>query len=524
MSPLKPRARGRRVAVAVAAMCMSAVVSPAVAQNADPQRVQQLQREQRLRELDQFDLDRRIKANELVPVDQRTLIDYGAFLSINYLTVKEGDGETRGQRIYEAVGYARVNVDGVHEGFVRGRYAYFDFFSENDSFDGRGSRENDDKLDRAYYRLDLGRYMQAYQGKNPDSGLAIQGGRDLVYWANGLVLGSRLDGFVIDAYTRELSVQAIVGVTPEKTVDFDPSRPDYDTDTRRAFFGALFTYDLGKHQPFAYALVQRDWNDNAAVNQNLGVTSDFDPDTGAVIPGSEQEILTRFGYDSQYFGIGSNGVLSDRFLYAVEAVYQAGSARPTNVRPDGASIVLAGDGRQKRESIQAAAVNARLEYLLLDDRNTRLSFEQTIATGDRDRIASSSDTVFGNSPGTKDRAFNAFGLINSGLAFSPNLSNLSITRFGIATNPIPNSELTRRLQVGIDFFVFAKLQQGAVIDEPTGDDGHFLGVETDLYLNWQVTSDLTVVIRYGYFFPSDQFPSGNDGDRQFVFAGVTYAF
>jgi hypothetical protein len=501
---------------------VASAVSITSAQDGDPQRLQQLQREQRLREMDQFDLDTRIKANEMVPVDQRLYVDAGGFLSLNYLFVEDGDGKTRGGRIYEAVAYARANLDGVQEAFIRTRYAYFNYFSESDSFDGRGSGWNPDKLDRAYYRFDVGRYMQAYEGKNPEGGLAIQAGRDLVYWANGLTLGARLDGFIIDGSYGNLGVQGIAGVTPNSTVDFDASRPDYDSDTRRGFFGVLFTYDIGQHQPFFYALVQRDWNDNDPVDQNLGFTADFDPDTGAVIPGSEQPILSRFGYNSQYFGFGSSGALSERLLYSVEAVYQTGSARPTNVRPEGASIALAGDGNQHEEMIQAGAFNGRIEYLFLDTRQTRLSFEQTLASGDGDRISTSTDTIFGNQPGTRDHAFNGFGLINSGLAFSPNLANLSITRVGIVTNPIPHGA-GRRLQIGLDVLVYAKLRSNAVIDEPTDDD-NYLGIEPDLLLTWQITSDLTLVARYGYFIPSNAFPDGDDENRQFFFAGVTYAF
>lgn len=507
-----------------AALGVACLLLPASAFAQEADRTRQLQQLERQRELDQFNLDRRLRANEQVPVGQRALVDLGGFVSFNYLTVRDGDGENRGARIYEAVGYGRFNLDGVHEGFFRGRYTYFEFNSENDSFDGRGSRENDDKIDRLFYRFDFARALQAYEGRTSDSGLAIQGGRDLVYWANGLTLGQRLDGILIDAYAGRWSMQLVAGVTPEHTVDIDASRPDYDTDTRRGFYGAIFTFDARQHQPFAYVLIQRDYNDSGPFNQNLGTVSDFDPDTFLPIPGSERPITTRFGYDSEYWGFGSSGNLSDRLLYSVEAVYQSGSARPTNVRPEGAAIVLADDGRQKKERISAGAVNARFEYLVLDERQTRFSFEQTLASGDRNRIASTSDTVFGNVPGSKDNAFNGFGLINTGLAFAPDLANLSITRFGITTKPLPQYEITRRLQVGLDVFLYAKIQKEAIIDEPTSSDGRFLGWEPDIYLTWQMASDVTLVLRYGYFFPSDRFPDGNDGSRHFFFGGITYAF
>jgi hypothetical protein len=143
------------------------------------------------------------------------------------------------------------------------------------------------------------------------------------------------------------------------------------------------------------------------------------------------------------------------------------------------------------------------------------------ASGDDDRL-SSSDTFGGNKPGTKDRAFNAFGLLNTGLSFAPSVSNLLAFRVGVATIPLPDLGPMRRMQVGSDFFLFEKFEPDAPIDEPSGS-GKYLGWEPDVYLNWQLTSDLTLAVRYGVFFPNaDVLPS--DESRQFIFVGLTYAF
>lgn len=472
----------------------------------DANRQQQIERERRRSELDDFNLTRRVRANELIPVGQRAYIDYGAYLTLSYLTVKDSDGENRGERIYEASAFGRVNIDGVHEFFVRGRYAYFDYFSENDSFDGRGSRDNDDYLDRAYYRFDLTRYLQAYEGKNPTSGLAIQGGRDFVYWANGLTLGQVLDGVVLDAFSGPVTLQAVAGVTPKKdTVDFDSSRPEYDIETRRGFFGGIITVDAGQHQPFFYVLSQRDFNDHGPYT---------------ITPSAGTEVPTRFRYDSYYIGIGSTGNLTDRLSYGVEAVYEGGNALSSPVDVQLFDVAVTG---QTDSRIDAWALNGRLEYVIPDDYRTRFTLEQTFASGDQDRVASTSNTVYGNRAGTRDHAFNGFGLINPGLAFNPNLANLSITRLGVATFPLPRSSWTRRLQVGLDLFVYNKLARSSTIDEPSAEDGRYLGFEPDLYLNWQVTSDVTLTVRYGYFFPSENLVL-DDNDRTFFYAGVTYAF
>ena len=79
------------------------------------------------------------------------------------------------------------------------------------------------------------------------------------------------------------------------------------------------------------------------------------------------------------------------------------------------------------------------------------------------------------------------------------------------------------MQVGTDFFTFGKFHEDAPIDETTVNGQQFLGFEPDFYVNWQVTSDVTLAVRYGIFFPNGSaFPI--DDVRQFFFAGVTFAF
>jgi hypothetical protein len=479
------------------------VATPNPAPQPPPPRSQQLQR---LDDLNDFGLETRVRANEIIPDGQRALIDFGAELSIGYLTTKEGDGENRAERIYSLIGYARVNIDGVQEAFVRGRYEYDDYVEQNQSFDGRGSRENDDKLDRAYYKFDLGRYLQAYQGNTSGSGLSIQGGRDLVYWANGLVLGQRLDGVIVNANAGLLSLQTIAGVTPKYTVDFDYSRPSYETDTNRGFYGGMLTADLGAHHPFIYLLSERDYNDSGPVD----ISS-----TGAG-PG----VTGRFRYDATYLGFGSTGNLGDNLLYSVEAVYEGGSDLTTPVQVQGAAVV--NTGPQTSQQIRAGALDARLEYVIPSAYKPRFTLEETIASGDHDR-QNSRNTVFGNGPGSDDNAFNAFGLINAGLAFNPNLANLSITRLGASAFPLPSLSLTRRLQLGADLFLYNELARHDAIDESTAGSGRYLGTEPDLYVNWQLTSDLTFTVRYGIFFPTAKLVE-NSVDRQFFYMGMTYAF
>jgi hypothetical protein len=75
------------------------------------------------------------------------------------------------------------------------------------------------------------------------------------------------------------------------------------------------------------------------------------------------------------------------------------------------------------------------------------------------------------------------------------------------------------MQVGSDVFLFHKEDKNAPIDELTKMKS-FLGTEADLFMNWQVTSDMSVVVRYGVFFPGSAIVTDKD-PRHFLYTGIT---
>jgi hypothetical protein len=454
------------------------------------------------RQLEQIREQFRLRVNEDVPVGQRVFFDYGAFTVISYVSADDSDNNNRSLFETDFVGFGRLNVDGVHDFFVRGRGFYQDF-SKGDAPDNQGDGW-DGRLERLFYRFDLARSFQAYRGTDPAGNFKVQVGRDLAFWGNGLVLVQELDGGTIDLSYGRLTLQLLGGVTPEDSVDFDSSRPDFDDDTRRGFYGAMLTTPIGTHRPYAYVLWQRDYNDKDEFT--------FSPDGGATT------ITTDYDYDSYYIGLGATGALGDRFVYGIEAVYEGGNTLSNSFGTGALGQIE--QVPQTRDDIEAWAVSAQLNYLPGDVRNTRFLIEALVASGDDDR-QSTSTTLAGNAPGTRDNAFNAFGLINTGVAFAPPTSNLMMLRAGASTFPCPDARVFRRLQIGTDLFVFGKTDADAPIDEPTSDD-RYLGFESDVYVNWQLTSDVALGVRYGAFFPGSAID--NDKVRQFVYAGVTFAF
>lgn len=449
------------------------------------------------RQLQQIQRDTRLHINPDIPADQRALLDYGGYFTFNFFAIDDISQNTHILRQYDLVGYARLNIDNVHEFYLRARTSYRDF-NNNQSFDGEGDETIWPTVEEAYYRFDLARYLSAYKDKTINNNLTLQVGRQFVYWANGLVLAEYLDGGIAEVTVGNLGLQLLAGVTTHDTVDIDATRPQFDDRTERGFFGGILGAQLGKHRPFVYGLIQRDWNDDITLVQ--GPTR------------------TNFDYDSWYIGTGINGSISDQMLYGVEFAYEGGKTLSNSYNP--ASPTLS-PIPQQRDQIQAAAMTAKLDYLFADPKRSRVTFETIVASGDPDRTHTT-NTFGGNAPGTRDHAFNAWGLLNTGLAFAPNVSNIITLRGGGSMFPFPNSSLLKRFQAGADVLGFFKLREDSAIDESTSDD-RYLGWEPDVYVNWQATSDVTLAFRYGIFFPGAAIIE-NDRPRNFFYLGVTFAF
>src|SRR4051812_19304220 len=104
------------VLIAAGCIAIAGASTTALAQAArNAARGDELQRVDRIRELEQLELNTRYHANEAVPPGQRLLIDYGGYVSFNYLSLDDPDGTNHGLRQTQGVGYVRLNYDGVHE-------------------------------------------------------------------------------------------------------------------------------------------------------------------------------------------------------------------------------------------------------------------------------------------------------------------------------------------------------------------------------------------------------------------------
>src|SRR5258706_6413546 len=91
------------------------------------------------RQLEQIQRDTLLNVDTNVPVGKRAAFDYGGALSLNYLSIDGLNEQNHGLRQLDAIGYARLSLDGVHEFFARGRATY-NGYNPGDSFANQGSR------------------------------------------------------------------------------------------------------------------------------------------------------------------------------------------------------------------------------------------------------------------------------------------------------------------------------------------------------------------------------------------------
>jgi hypothetical protein len=448
------------------------------------------------RTLQQIQRDTQATIDQELPPDRRALIDYGGYLTLSYLSFDDATHDNHALRGYGFVGYGLVNLDGAHEFYFRGRADYRDY-NPGDRVDDIADQVQG-RVEEGWYRFDLQRFASAYQHRELTGDVAVKLGRQFVSWGNGLTLDQYVDGGFAEIRKGPVSVNLLGCLTVPETIDFDITRPHFYNNTQRGYFGAIVTAPIGRQKPYAYFLAQRDYTSGSPLNAH-------------VIP-------TRYEYDSYYAGIGANGALSDNLAYAGEFCFEGGHDLSNSF-----SAATNEPVRQTNDRIEAYAADARIDYLPNDARRSRFTAEGILASGDRNRLITSG-TFGGSRPHSVDHAFNSLGVRYVGLAFAPPMSNLLMLRLGASAYPLPHTRPFRELQAGIDLFVFGKTEQNAPIDEPT-TSRHYLGVEPDLFVNWQITEDVTLAIRYGVFFPGAAIPSGDAGHiRQFVYSGLTYAF
>jgi len=422
---------------------------------------------------------------------QRLSLDYGGWLSNYVFLFDDGLESSRTLRRYDLRLWGRVTASrGAHEWYVRTRAGLLDFNS-GDAYDGNDDDIEGPNLERGYYRFDLARLREDGPADG-FSNLVLLAGRDFVRLGNGLTLATPLDHVSLTLSAYGFDFRGLAGRTVGSTPDFDLARTAERTS--RAFFGSEVRYrHWDRHEPFAYALWQRDHNHESR-------------------PSLEQP----FEYDSFYAGLGCVGELLPRLIYRTEGVFESGHSH-------------ADAGGRDANVIRAWAYDGELEYLLPGRYRPRVSLAYIFASGDRQRDLSPTFSGGASSDPTRagdnryDSSFVGFGYRNLGLALAPRYANLHAWRLGASCFPLPDYAPCKDLQLGTEWFLFHKHHREAAISDPTADlPSGYLGWEMDYYANWAITCDLAWTTRVGLFFPGDAFDDRTT--RAFVLVGLNWSF
>ena len=471
----QPRLRGVR-ALTIAATLLLFTLS-ARAQSTDLDRTIEKLLEQRYESIAGLD------AYEATRFEYGAYITLGALASDSILT-----GRTRTLRQVDGRFWARV-TNGGHLLYGRLRLLYSDWNSGDNPL-GKDNELRSPIGDRYWYMFDWRRHRRARDGVDPGWSWSAQIGRQYIDWASGIVLSRTLYALRLAAEGARWKVEGFLGQTVRDSVDFDPTRPSFQDDTKRNIWAVQLSYrGTAFHRPYAYFLSQTDEN-----GTTLGPAA--------------------FVYDSNYAAVGSTGQATGALLYRVELIYEWG-----NSISDGLAAP------QTIEEIGAWAGRFSLTHILRRTKTTTrwwFEFETLFGSGDDDRQASNT-TIGGNLSGTADNAFNAFGIARTGLALQPELTNLLSFRLSASVMPFPGKGVLDRFRLLLDGFLFLKVDGGAPISVPTLPGESYLGAELDITIEWQVFSDLAVDLRSGVFFPNGS-AFGDSDPRYFLFVGISYAF
>ena len=434
-------------------------------------------------------LERQLSETGLVPltpikpdtpvVEQPFLLDWGGIFTYSFAmfnTPETGENH-RAVHDFDLRAWTRMDVDEVHRVFARGKIDYIQF-ERGDAFRrGRNSDIEGPFLDIGFYQADVDRMLKKYlnlDAKGVDATLTV--GRQFFYLGRGITYSQIGDGIVWDSRIGDLSFQAFGSVSIDHVENIDRSVPNIQRD-RRVYVGGQIAYEgIPKHKPYVYLMAERD-------------RSPEHPDI----------FWQQFDYDANYLGLGLEGEvwLTDQMNipnleYFVEFIFESGRSHA-----DGAW------GHQ--QDIRATALDTGLQYMPECPMHPRFLVEYAYASGDQDRVVPT-DTIDGNVPGSNDRGFLGFGFMNTGVAFAPRFANLHMIRLAAACKPLEHIDWFKNLEAGVAWYYFWKDKPQGGVSDFRADRNHVdLGSETDLFMNWRITSDLALVVNYGHFWPGQAF-------------------
>jgi hypothetical protein len=422
-----------------------------------------------------------------LPVAQKFRLDWGGWFNSYFFLFDDGVESSRTLRQNELRLWTHVTADrGIHEGYARMRLTYNDW-NHGDSFTPNEDDLDGPNLERGWYQFDVGRAIRGYSAYDAPFELKLKLGRDLVRTGTGYAIDLPLDHVMLQGAYLDLETTLIAGKTPASTENIDRSRPVADHSDRNFWIIEERYKKWDRHEPFFYIA----WQDDN--------TSEDPPN-----------YLQNYRYSSRYIGLGSTGEWVDNLRYSTEWVIERG-------RSFGNRRFL------RHDVIKAWGFDHRLDYYFQHKTKPVLSFEYMFASGDANRIGSPTNAAGGNRNDHVDRSFVGFGFRDTGIAFSPRVSNIHVWRLGGRFRPFPKAKAFKELELGSDWYLYAKNRSKAAVSDALADrQSGYLGWEMDYFANYRIFSDLSWTVRFGAFFPGKAFSDRTT--RTFLLTGVTWSF
>lgn len=436
----------------------------------------------------QIEEENRQKVFQALPMTQRVQVDWGGWFDWYTFLFDDGIESSRTLRTYDLRLWGAFSADqGAHEAYARMRLGWVNW-NPGDSYDE--FRENDTigpNLERGWYQFDLKKALKAYQKTDLPFSLKTKIGRDFVTAGSAFAIALPLDHVQLQGEWAGFQTTFVVGKTPDSTPNIDQSFPVAGHSNRNIWIIEERYKGFDNHEPFVYVAFNSDHTGERPL-----------------------DLLQNYQYDSQYYGFGSTGELVQNLRYNTEWVFERGESF--------------GDRRfMFRDQIKAWAFDQEIEYLFSGPHKPRASLEYMFASGDPDRLGSPTNAEGGNRTNRVDNSFVGFGFRDTGLAFAPRLSNIHIWRAGASFLPLPEVEAAKNLELGTNWFLYHKNRGDGAVSDPTADrQTGYLGWEMDYFANYRVTSDLSLTVRFGTFFPGGAF--NDQTTRTFLLTGVTWSF
>lgn len=367
------------------------------------------------------------------------------------------------------------------EFYVRLRHQDFKVRTEVGTAPTDLSQQEDIKLDQAFADIQLSRKVEARVG------------RQFVQVGRGLTLALDLDGAGVDYTDPQWHHRAFVGRSLDRDPGVDTSLPGFDQGLARHNFAlgeSRLQIESGK-QFYLFAVA----------HQDDSKTSD--------------PFLARlnFAYNSAYFGFGSEGRLDPLLNYFFEVIGETGTT-------------IQGTPRFLRVPIGAYAVLTGLQYYPKWFWSPQVTLELSMGSGDRERNSVTDTFGLGNPSGTGDHNFLYYGAYDGGLALSPRLSNIIVSRLGYQVKPLPaGKEELPQLVLGATASRYWKDESRAAISDTLATRVNSdVGVGLDVYLGFRPLSDLSMLIQYGRFEPGDAYPANTRDASDRLFMTATQSF